>query len=154
MLMETKSISEFWLRKEKELQSRLLIRSLATYISGYPGLDLPVCGLLYLMENGFYFENFEKRNMLFSVFQKNDSFKKVSLKVPIGSICGVNCFRKGVSEKGFSGKISNLFRKKTEGIVIKVLSEDRQETSLSFECLEDPRKIREKYRKLKQSFRN
>jgi hypothetical protein len=152
--METKGVSEFWLRKEEELRSRLLIRCVATYIAGYPELNGPVLGLLYLMENGFYFENFEKRSMWVSMFQKNDSFKKVFLKMPIGSITEVYCFCQGLSEQGIARKFINIFRKKSEGIVIKAFLEDRQEILVSFECLENPRKIQEEYGKLIEGFRS
>ena len=152
--METKGVREFWLKKEEELQSRLLIRCVATYIAGYPGLGDPILGLLYLMENGLYFENFEKRSMWISMFQKNDSFKKVSLKMPIGSISEVYCFCQGLSEQGIARKIISLFSKKSEGIVIKVFLEDKQEISVSFECLEDPRKIQEEYRRLIEGSQN
>ena len=147
--MEKNGVSEFWLKKEEELRSRLLLRCIATYISGYPGLNGPIHGLLYLMENGFYFENFEKRSMWGSMLQKSDSFKKVFLKIPIGSIHDVHCLFQGPSGKGIARKIINLFRKKSEGIVIKAFLEDEQEIIVNFECLENPKKIQEGYEKLK-----
>jgi len=152
--METNGVSEFWLRKEEELRSRLLLRCVATYIAGYPGLNGPIHGLLYLMENGFYFENFEKRSMWGSMLQKGDSFKKVFLKMPIGSIREVHCFFQGSSGQGIARKIINIFRKTSEGIVIKAFLEDKQEIIVNFECLENPRKIQEGYGKLKEDFQN
>jgi len=152
--METNGVSEFWLNKEEELRSRLLLRCVATYISGYPGLNGPIYGLLYLMENGFYFENFEKRSMWGSMFQKRDLFKKVFLKMPIGSIREVHCFFQGPSGKGIARKIINIFRKKSEGIEIKAFLEDKQEIIASFECLENPKKIQEEYGRLVENYQN
>jgi len=152
--METNGVSEFWLNKEEELRSRLLLRCVATYISGYPGLNGPIYGLLYLMENGFYFENFEKRSMWGSMFQKRDLFKKVFLKMPIGSIREVHCFFQGPSGKGIARKIINIFRKKSEGIEIKAFLEDKQEITASFECLENPKKIQEEYGRLVENYQN
>ena len=152
--METKGVSEFWLRKEEELRSRLLLRCVATYIAGYPGLNGPIHGLFYLMENGFYFENFEKRSMWGSMLQKSDSFKKVFLKMPTGSIREVHCFCQGLSEQGIAPKIINIFRKKSEGIVIKAFLEDKQEITVNFECLENPRKIQEEYGRLIENYQN
>ena len=148
--METNGVSEFWLKKEEELQSRLLLRCVATYLAGSPGLNGPIHGLLYLMENGFYFENFKKRSMWGSMLQKSDSFKKVFLKIPIGSIREVHCFFQGPSGQGIARKTINIFSKKSEGIVIKACLEDEQEIIVSFECLENPRRIQEEYGKLKE----
>jgi len=152
--METNGISEFWLKKEEELQSRLLLRCIATYISGYPGLNGPIYGLLYLMENGFYFENFEKRSMWVSMLQKSDLFEKVFLKMPIGFIHELHCFFQGPSGQRIARKIINIFRKTSEGIVIKAFLEDKQEITVSFECLENPRKIQEGYGRLIENYQN
>ena len=70
------------------------------------------------------------------MLQKRDSFKKVFLKMPIGSIREVHCFVQGLNEQEIARKIINIFRKKSEGIVIKAFWEDKQEIIVSFEWLE------------------
>ena len=143
--MKKEDIIEFWSTKEKEAQSRLVIASFATYIEGYPGLRGPIHGLLYLMENGFYFENFEKKDMWSTLFQKNPSFRKTYLKVPIKSISEVSVFGTYINGQRIVRRIGNILRKKLRGITIRFLSEDNQRLSISFECIENPMQIYEKY---------
>jgi len=146
--MKKEDINEFWRAKEKEAQSRLAIASFATYIEGYPGLRGPIHGLLYLMENGFYFENFEKKDMWSTLFQKNRSFRKTYIKVPIKSISEVSVFGTNINGQKIVRKIFNIFRKKIRGIAIRFLSEDNRRLSISFECIENPMQIYEEYSEL------
>ena len=95
--MKTDDVSEFWLEKEQEAGSKLVIPTFAIYVQGLPDIVGPVSGLLYLMENGFYFENFEQQNIWSSLFQKSSlskksRFKKILLKIPTEAIKEVSHF--------------------------------------------------------------
>ena len=146
--MKKQDINEFWRAKESEAQSRLVIASFATYIEGYPGLRGPIHGLLYLMENGFYFENFEKKDMWSTLFQKNRSFRKTYIRIPIKCIGEVSLFGININGQKIVRKIFNILRKKIRGITIRFLSENNQRLSISFECIENPMQIYDKYREL------
>jgi hypothetical protein len=100
------------------------------------------------MENGFYFENFEKKDMWSTVFQKNRSFRKTYIKVPIKSVSEISVFGSNMNGQKIVKKIFNILRKKIRGITIRFLSEDNQRLSISFECIENPMQIYEKYSEL------
>ena len=157
MKMQSDDVREFWREKERETNSRFVTASFATYLKGYQGETGPVTGVLYLMENGFYFENFESHSALSFLFSKaagslkKSSFKKLYIKIPCADIQGLSYFGLPQSTESITGKIVNLFRARSWGIVITWRSEQNRTNSVHFECMEKPEKIGEHYNKLVES---
>ncbi len=94
--MKKDSLDQFWREKEKQHKSALVIASSAQYLGGFPGLAGPINGLLYIMKNGIYFENFKHtdwlRGVFRDVFHVDEDFDKVDLAFPKSEIIDVFCF--------------------------------------------------------------
>lgn len=90
-------MEQFWKEKEKEYKSALLAVSSGAYCGGFPGLAGPIKGLIYVMENGVYFENFKNsdwlRGVFRDVFHVDEDFAKVNLALKKKDIIDVYCFR-------------------------------------------------------------
>ena len=90
--MDTHDIDNFWREKEKECHSTLVKASFARYITGYPMLQGPITGLLYIMKNGIYFENFEKDHWVDKVFRVKIDFTPVLFCLENRYITEVSCY--------------------------------------------------------------
>ncbi len=94
--MIDETVERFWEEKEKEYKSVLLAVSTGAYLGGFPGLAGPVKGLIFIMENGVYFENFKTtawlRGVFRDVFHVDDDFAKISLALKKKDIVDVFCF--------------------------------------------------------------
>jgi hypothetical protein len=94
--MKDDSPEQFWREKEREHKSPFVIASAAEYLGGYPGLAGPLNGLLYVLRNGIYFENFKDtawlRGVFRDVFHVDEDFAKVSLALKNKDIVDVSCF--------------------------------------------------------------
>jgi hypothetical protein len=143
-------VEEFWEKKEKETGSRLLERSAANYKCGFAGLDNPVVGgLLYLMENGFYFENFQSTNFLVNTILKQE-FEKVSFHIPLEKITDVYDFfgNKEKVEETFLDKLKHFFSTKPKELNIEYLDDNNEKTVITFTSFIDPVIFCEAYYKL------
>jgi hypothetical protein len=90
--MDDRKIDSFWRDKEKENQSTLVTASAARYLVGYPAVPEPVTGLLYIMNNGIYFENFQNEHWIDKVFRVKKAFTRVFFHLKNEHITDVSCF--------------------------------------------------------------
>ncbi|MBN1524000.1 MAG: hypothetical protein JW904_05940 [Spirochaetales bacterium] len=90
--MNEQEIESFWREKEKKYQSTLVKASAAQYITGYPMVQGPINGLLYIMKNGIYFENFQQDHWLDKVFRVKNNFTPVSFCLKNEYITDVSCY--------------------------------------------------------------
>lgn len=134
----------FWKKKEAELDSKLVVSSFATYLSGYPGFDKQMPGLFYLMEKGVYFENFDKRTWLdlLGGRLKMDlpEFEKKMLVIPMDSILQVTDLEgnRVKTKKSLLANIGLLFTPLSPGLKICFSGQDGRENPVCFETTEDP----------------
>jgi hypothetical protein len=138
-------ISEFWQEKEEEAQSRLVIPIFSNYLEGYPGLEGPETGLLYLMENGFYFENMEKKGQLDFITRKKGRFKKKQFKLPLESIDGVDIIGANVKTNSLWQQFLNFWKTTDQKLQISFHNESGRKGAVIFECALNMEKLQKAY---------
>lgn len=145
-MKDNKDIHNFWVKKEKEKNSKLVIATACEYLSGYKSIEGPVYGLLYLMKNGFYFENFEEKSFMKDLFLGKEEFNKINFSISLKDIEQVK------TGDGYGGKGELSFFKK----VLKILGFSSNVLSIKiknnrdclFKCIESPFNICERYYEL------
>jgi hypothetical protein len=145
-MKEKENIQEFWLKKENEKNSKLVITTACEYLRGYDELKGPIYGLLYLMENGFYFENFEEHNFMKDLFLGNKGFEKINITIKLNEIDEVKTVNghKRKKDLNFFSKIIYLFGFTTNILIIKM----KNGFECYFKCIESPLNICEKFYQL------
>ena len=143
-------VKEYWDKKEKENNSKLIARTAAHYIEGYRDLAGPVPGLLYLMENGFYFENFKNNNFMSNIIQRNDDFEKINIHIPFTSITDVyDYFGNTKKEKTpFKKKLKYIFFSKPNELHIEYQNKNSEKNIIKFKTFIEPLLFCEEYYKL------
>lgn len=137
--MKSNEIAQFWQEKEKEHKSTFVIATAADYINGCPAVSMPVSGLLYIMHNGIYFENFPNENWFNKLLPGQPHFIKIQLKFPRESITCVSCFHRQKNKQPltFLQRISLFFSPATQHLII-TYKQSEQEQNITFNCLEKP----------------
>jgi len=150
---EKEKIKKFWNQKEDELKSKLIIVSAAEYKSGYNNITGSIHGLLYLIENGFYFENFESRNFMTELIFREKYFEKINIHLQIENIINV-CDYKGNKEKqklNIATKIMRFIFPPPRKLKITYKTELNSTATVTFITLEEPLKICEEYYSLRSN---
>ena len=142
-MKENENIQEFWEKKEKEKNSKLVIATACEYIRGIKDIEGPIYGLLYLMENAFYFENFDDQNFMKNIFFKKEEFRKINFNIVLSEIKDVKTYNghRNKSDLKFLNKVLNFFGFITDILVIKIKNNEEY----LFKCIESPLNISEKY---------
>lgn len=151
--MNDKRVDQFWQDKERELGCALVLRTFAVYREGVLSQREPAEGLFYLMENGFYFETFEKPRSVFSFLglDSGNGFRKINLHIPIRSIIDVTGpdAGKGQTRKSVFRSILGFFSPKPlPRVFIRYVAEDGLTTQAVFDTLLSSAEICGKYRML------
>ena len=143
-------VEKFWENREKETGSRLVARTAVNYVNGFEGLKKPVeGGLLYLMENGFYFENFQSTNFIVTTVLKKE-FEKVSFHIPLADVIDVYDFfgnRKPV-KVSLKYRIIHFFSTKPKQLNIEYTNSRNEKSKITFTTFLDPLLLCEEYHKL------
>jgi hypothetical protein len=139
MIIESREIEQFWQEKEKEYQSTLVIATPADYVNGWPDLTAPVNGLLYILRNGIYFENFPNENWFGMRFRTNERFIKVKLQFKKEDIIGVSCFHRKKNKRPltFPERLSLFFSPASRLFTITCMHSGC-ERNVIFSCLKKP----------------
>jgi hypothetical protein len=141
--MKSTPLEHFWLEKEKEHKSSFLTATSAEYLGGYQRFKAPIRGLLYVMKNGIYFENFKEhewwRGVVRDVFHIDDDFTKITMELKNKNIVDVSCFR-GQKNKLFLtiGERLSLFLGKQPRRLFIDYREEGRIHELSFNCDQPP----------------
>ncbi|MBT3273891.1 MAG: hypothetical protein HN368_12105 [Spirochaetales bacterium] len=141
-------IDGFWREREAEAQSRLVIPIMATYLEGYPGLEGPEAGLLYLMENGFYFENMEKKGQLDFFLRGKPRFVKKQFKLPLESVDGVDMIGAKVKASSPWQQFLDFWKTTEQKLQITFHDESGRKGTAVFECVLDMDKMQKAYLQL------
>jgi len=144
-------IDNFWKQKEKETNSKLIIATVASYLKGYELHSSTITGLLYLMENGVYFENFEDSPNIMSFITKKKEFEKVTFKIAAKDIISITDFYglKSQNEMTFVNKLIKALGFRNRGLIIKYNTSISDEViEVFFSCFVNPFNIIKKYNSL------
>lgn len=147
---DKEKIKIFWDEKEKETNSKLIIQTAVQYKQGYINLIGPVPGLLYLMANGFYFENFKSNNLFNDIIFRNDEFEKINIHIPIKLVTNMYDFlgNKKRVENTFKKKIKNFIFPKPNELNIEYYNEKNESIVMTFVTIIDPIIICEEFYKI------
>lgn len=138
---------EFWKDKELEYNSKLLMQSFAIYRSD----NINISGLLYLMEDGFHFEDFPKKNLLLNFFKSNKKFNKTKKFISKGNITKLNDGKNQTpikKSKNLLEKIISPFIKYERIIIIYYIDLKGNHKNVVFETLINAYEWREKLLKI------
>ena len=138
----------FWREKEAEAQSRLIIPIMANYLEGYPGLEGPEAGLLYLMENGFYFENMEKNGQLDFLIRGKRKFEKKQFKLLLESVDGVDMIGAKVKAGSLWQQFLDFWKTTEQKLQITYHDVSGRKGIAVFECVLDMEKMQKAYLQL------
>ena len=100
-------IELYWKKKEEENSSKLITSSFSYFYTN----GSKTSGLLYLMENGVYFENFESKNWFFQIMNKKAKFVEIKIKFLFEEI--KSCIDPNkIEKKSFFSVILDFFKPK------------------------------------------
>ncbi|MCG8570062.1 MAG: hypothetical protein MJB14_07955 [Spirochaetes bacterium] len=151
MTQEQKAI-EFQQKKEEEHQSKFIASTFAYYLPKYPDEQIKTGGVLYIMESGIYFENFESamtlQKLLFQSQKK--SFEKIELKFLRSTIEAVGIYPQADNGASSLKKIWHTFLYGTKkGMILTIAEKDGQSKNYVFETLDNPSSFLKKYENVK-----
>ena len=86
------AVEDFWKKKNSGLNNKLLIAALARYKDIKSEIDTETTGILYVMENGVYFENFQQP-CLPQIKTEQCGQRKIFIQIPVALISGVEIAR-------------------------------------------------------------
>lgn len=146
--MQDSETEEFWKEKELEKNSKYLISTTANYIQNFKDEGNKIFGLLYLMENGLYFENFEKISWIQQLGGgKRKKFEKMELFIPLASIIDMKNMegKKSRSQLKTTEKLMKILLSRFEGLIVSYNDDVGNQKDARFECFSDPLLLCEKY---------
>lgn len=149
MEKETREIEEFWREVENEHQSTLLIATPADYIGGCPADTVPVSGLLYILRNGIYFENFPGTAWFGSLFKINTPFSKIKLQFKKENIIGVSCFGRQTTRRSLIERLSLFFSTASRQFTV-TYKNSGQEQDVTFRCVKNARDLCDAFNSIEQ----
>jgi len=77
---------EFWAKKEEEKGGRVKFYTFATYMGRWSDRSVALGGLVYIVKNNIYFEDFEKENWILRVVQRKSKYEKTEFSIDIDDI--------------------------------------------------------------------
>lgn len=130
-MAEANDQMEFWKEREEEKGGELQFNTFATFIGRGGDKKVELGGLLYIINNRVYFEDFEKDNIFMKILTKKRSYKKTEFSFDIAAIRGVKEVSVGEATNCILGLIGNEETKQAAGIskffsspVLQVLMEE------------------------------
>lgn len=82
----TEEAKKFWAEKEKEKGGKLSFFTFATYLGMSSKRSPSLGGLLYIIDNKIYFEDFEKDNWLIKIIGRKQKYEKTEFSINIKDI--------------------------------------------------------------------
>jgi hypothetical protein len=126
--------NEFWKEKELKFNSKFILQSYAVYLGDLEDIKPPLSGLLYLMTDGFHFEDFPRRTILF----KNKKFQKTEIDIKneqIVKITNKKNEKPNKNTKNIFDKLSSIFIKSDNFIIICYVDSNGNQQKAMFETL-------------------
>jgi len=107
---------EFWKQREEEKGGELQFNTFATFIGRGGDKKVELGGLLYIINNRVYFEDFEKDNIFLKILSKKKAFKKTEFSFDIATIRGIREVSAGEAANCIQGLIRDDETKKATGL--------------------------------------
>ena len=113
-------IEEFWKKKEKEIQEKIIHKYMVQYLSGYRNFSGPLWGIFFFTKRAIYFQTFPKKNWLSVIWntETENSEKKspLNFRIPWNEITKITF----PEEKS---KIKRLFSRPESLIILDYVSQ-------------------------------
>ena len=77
---------EFWAKKEQEKGGKVEFYTFATYMGRWSDRSVTLGGLIYIIKNSIYFEDFEKENWILRIVQRKSKYEKTEFSINIADI--------------------------------------------------------------------
>lgn len=107
---------EFWKEREEEKGGELQFNTFATFIGRSGDKKVELGGLLYIINNRAYFEDFEKDNIFLRLLTKKRTFKKTEFSFDIATIRGIREVSAGEASNCVQGLIEDKDTKPVTGL--------------------------------------
>lgn len=78
-------IEEFWKKKEKEIQEKIIYKCMVQYLSGYRNFPGPLWGIFFFTKQAIYFQTFPKKNWLSVIWNtetENSEKPTLNFRIP------------------------------------------------------------------------
>ncbi len=77
---------EFWVKKEQEKGGKVTFYTFATYMGRRSDRSVTLGGLVYIIKNNIYFEDFEKENWILRIVQRKSTYEKTEFSINMDEI--------------------------------------------------------------------
>jgi hypothetical protein len=141
---ESGETERFWREKEKEHGSALLISTPAELVSLEPDSTNQVSGLLYIMQNGIYFETFNDSHFFGMPARPDPNFKKVNLGFKREQIVGVSCSDRFDTPLPLLERFLRLFFESPRHFTVTFIDSGHERSAI-FNCLIKPHLLCDAY---------
>ncbi|HEB30848.1 MAG TPA: hypothetical protein ENI15_08250 [Spirochaetes bacterium] len=125
----------FWAEKEKEKGGKVRFFTFATFIGNTGGRPATLGGLLYLIDERLYFEDFEKDNWFAKIVSSKKNYEKIELEIDSKDIEEIKTISKSTALNCIAGIIKDEDTKPVS-IVTKALFQSivqiRMKNSISY----------------------
>lgn len=113
-------IEEFWKKKEKEIQEKIIHKYMVQYLSGYRNFSRPLWGIFFFTKQAIYFQNFPKKNWLSAIWNteiENSEKPLLNFRIPWKEVMKITF----PEEKS---KIKRLFSRPESLIIVDYVSQE------------------------------
>lgn len=107
---------DFWKEREEEKGGKLQFSTFATFIGRGGDKKVDLGGLLYIINNRVYFEDFEKDNLFLRILSKKRDFKKTEFSFDISTIRWVREVSAGEAANCVQGYVEAADTRAVSGI--------------------------------------
>lgn len=133
------NVRKFWEDKQRELEDTLILFSYATFVESpsFPGTGKS--GILYLMEQNLWFEDFEKPPIFF--LSQKSTYTKTLIQIPRHAITNVGLVRGSVLDEFLRGKRApfeikhNIFWRLIHSDSVHLVVSGAQDSGTSFQYI-------------------
>ena len=80
--------NEFWEKKEREIQEKIIHKCMVQYLGGYNNVSGPLWSLFFNTKQAIYLMIFPEKNLLLSIFwpEKNSEKQSLDIRIPWNDI--------------------------------------------------------------------
>ncbi len=114
-------IEEFWKKKEKEIQEKIIHKYMVQYLSGYRSFSGPLWGIFFFTKQAVYFQTFPKKNWLSVIWntETENSEKKspLNFRIPWNEITKITFPEE-------RSKIKKLFSRPESLIILNYINQE------------------------------
>lgn len=113
----TEESKKFWEEKEKEKGGKVLFFTFATFLGKTDDKQMTLGGLLYIVDDRVYFEDFEKDNWFAKITSRKKNYEKTEFSFDISDIDETKIVLKGNALNCIAGNINDGDTKSVSNIL-------------------------------------